>query len=68
LLLLGRKPLLYEVCPVRAVVIIGWRSDVQRACFQPCIESPLITLVCITPSSKLRGSSRISLAGPVRDP
>ena len=40
----------------------------QRICFQPCIEPPLIPLVSITPSSKLRGSPRVSFVGPVRNP
>ena len=68
LLLLGCKPLLREVGPVCAAVMIGRWADVHRVCFQPCIEPPLIALIGITPSSKLCGRPRISLVGPVRNP
>ena len=68
LLLLVRKPLLLEVGPVGAAVTIGRRPDMQCAWFQGCIEPPLIPLIRIAPSSKLRGRPRISLAGPVRYP
>ena len=68
LLLLGCKPLLREVGPVCAAVRIGRWANVQRVCFQPCIEPPLIALIRIAPSSKLCGRPRISLGGSVRYP
>jgi hypothetical protein len=68
LYLLACKPLLCEVGPVGAAVRIGRWANVQPIYFQPRIEPPLIALVGISPSSKLRGCPRISLIGPVRDP
>src|ERR1039458_2495966 len=68
LFMLACKPLLCEIGPVCAAVRIGRWADVHRVRFQPCIEPPLIALICITPSSKLCGRPRISLTGLVRYP
>jgi hypothetical protein len=68
LFLLGCKPQLREVGPICAAVRIGRWANVQPVYFLPCIEPPLIALICITPSSKLCGCSRISVGGPVRYP
>ena len=66
--LLGRKPLLRQLCPLGFLIVLGRRSDMQCVWLQGRIKTLLISLVRISPTAQLCGSPCVSLARSVRDP